>query len=270
MKLKHILFFSLIILLASPYVEGQNHNKKKKNRGSSELTERKKYEQADLFSQGLIQKHLGNFNEAVEIFSKAKEIDPSDAAVNYELSRIYLALGRSDEALLEAKLAIENDNNNIWYLANFGKVSRINENYDDYVSAYEQIVELQPHDLNFIYELAFAYQFTGDYENAIKAYDKVEGLLGVSEPIINQKTDLYSKIGRPAGGISEIEKLIQQNPDEPRYYALLAEYASKNGFDDKAIEAYEKIVEISPDDPYVHISLAEFYAKQGDSLRSFE
>lgn len=271
MTYKHIIILFLVFLFAAPLAEGQNRKKKKKNRGNSvELSERKKYEEADLFARGLIQKQLGNFNEAIDLFRQAQEIDPTDAAVSYELSRIYLALGRSDEALVEATTAIENGESNIWYLANFGKICRINENYDDYVKAYEQIVELSPNDLNFIYELAFAYQFTGDYKNAIVAYDKVEKLLGINEPIITQKIDLYSKIGNPAGGISELEKLINQNPGETRYYALLAEYASKNGFNDKAVEAYEKIVEINPDDPYVHISLAEFYAKQGDSLKSFE
>lgn len=270
MRFKHIGLLLILLIIASQYSEAQNKSKKKKKKGNYELTEKQKYAEADLFSQALIQKQLGNYQEALLLYRQAQEIDPNDAAVSYEISRILLAVGRTDEALVEAEKAVKNGGSNIWYKANFGKISRVNENYDDYVTAYEEIVKEQPNDLNFVYELAFAYQFTGKYEKAISAYDRIEELLGINEPIITQKTDLYAKIGNPQGGINELEKLVRQNPDEPRYYKLLAEYASKHGFKDKAIQAYEKIVEISPDDPYVHISLAEFYARKGDSIRSFE
>lgn len=266
MKLKYIISLLVFAFVISSPATAQ----KKKNRKSKhELSDKQKYAEADLYAQGLIQKQIGNYNEALDLYNQALEIDAEDAAAHYEVSRILLALGRNDEALTEAKKSVTIDDQNMWYLAHFAKVSRANEKYDDYVAAYEKLVEQNPNDLNFVYELAFAYQFTGDYKNSIVAYDKIEELVGINERITNQKTEFYSKIGEPENGVKEYEKLVNHNPDDPRYYALLAEYCSKNGFDDKAIFAYEKIVEINPEDPYVHISLADYYAKKGDSLRSF-
>ena len=268
--MRFIYIISLIVLavfLASPATAQKK--KKRKSKEKQELSEKEKYAEADLFAQGLIQKEIGNLEDALDLFKKAQEIDPNDPAACFEISRVLLALGRNDEALLDAQKAINLAPDNMWYKANFAKASRINENYDDYVKAYEELAEQNPYDLNFIYELAFAYQFTGDYKNSIVAYDKIEELMGINERIISQKTEFYTRLGEPENGVKEYEKLIASNPDDPRYYALLAEYCSKNGFDDKAIEAYEKIVEINPDDPYVHISLADYYAKKGDSERSF-
>ena len=268
MRLKYIVSLIIFAVIFSTTALSQN-NKGKRKQKKKELTEKQRYEEADLFAQGIIKKQIGNYQEALELFEQALEINPGDDAASYEKSRVLLAIGRSDEALIYAKNALENSPDNIWYKAHFAKVSRINEKYDDYVTAYAELAEENPYDLNFIYELAFAYQFTGDYRNAIIAFDKIEEFMGINERITNQKTEFYSKLGEPEKGIAEYEKLIASNPDDTRYYALMAEYCSKNGFDDKAIWAYEKIVENNPDDPYVHISLADYYAKKGESEKSF-
>jgi len=267
MKLKYIITLLVFsILIASPTIA---QKKKRRGKDKQELSERQKYAQADVFAKGLIQKQLGNNEEALLLFDQALVIDPNDAATHYEISRVLLAVGRNDESLKEARMATELVPENRWYKAHFAKAARINEKYDDYVQAFAELAEQYPNDLNFVYELAFAYQFTGDYRNSIKAYQKIEELMGVNERITNQKTEFYTRLGEPENGVIEYEKLIESNPDDPRYYAMMAEYCSKNGFDDKAIAAYEKIVEINPDDPYVHISLADFYSKKGETEKSF-
>ncbi len=260
-----IIFFALFLSLPATSQKNRKRNKDKQE----VLTEKQRYAEADLFARGLIAKETGNLQEALEYFEKALDINPDDPAANYETARVLTALGRSDEALVEASKATTTVPDNIWYKAYFAKVSRINENYDDYVKAYEELVEENPYDLNFLYELAFAYQFTGDYKNAIVAYGKIEDVVGVNERITTQKTDFYVKLGEPEKGIPEYEKLIATNPDDPRYYALMAEYCAKNKLDEKAIWAYGKIVEIDPDDPYVHISLADYYDKKGEKEKSY-
>jgi len=268
MKIHTTTILILIALFLSFSAISQNRRGKRKHK-EKELTEKQRYNEADLFAQGLIKKETSNLQEALELFEQALEINPNDPAALYESARMLTALGRNDEGLVAATKAITVEPKNIWYKAYYAKVSRINENYDDYVQAYEELVAENPYDLNFLYELAFAYQFTGDYENAILAYDKLEEIVGVNERMTIQKVDFYTKLGNPEGGVVEYEKLIATNPDDPRFYALLAEYCSKNNLTEKAVWAYEKIVEINPNDPYVHISLADFYDKTGEKEKSF-
>ncbi len=269
MKLYTTIILIIITLILSLPVTSQNKRKKHKQK-QVELTEKQRWDEANLFAKGLTAKETGNLQEGfLNLFLKALEINPDDAAANYEIARVLTALGRGDEALVSATKANTLEPDNIWYKAYYAKISRINENYDDYVKAYEELVEKNPNDLNFLYELAFAYQFTGDYKNAIKAYDKLEELVGVNERMTIQKVDFHLKLGNPDDGVLEYEKLIATNPDDPRYYALMAEYCSKNNIGDKAVWAYEKIVEINPDDPYVHISLADYYDKIGEKDKSY-
>ncbi len=268
MKFYTTITLILIALLLSFSATSQN-NKGKRKQKQKELTEKQRYDEANIFAKGLIAKETGNLQEALDLFVKALEINPDDAAANYETARVLTALGRSDEALEAATKAIKTDPANIWYKAYYAKIARINENYDDYVHAYEELVEGNPYNLNFLYELAFAYQFTGDYKNAIGAFDKLEEMVGVNERMTIQKVDFHTKLGNPDDGVVEYEKLIATNPDDSRYYALMAEYCSKNNLGDKAVWAYEKIVEINPDDPYVHISLADYYDKIGEEDKSY-
>ena len=261
----------LFVLLFGISFSGNAQRKaSKKKRADKELTERDRYAQADLFMQAMREKSLNNLENANELLDKALEKNSADAATHYEKAKILYVLGRNDQALEAAVKAITFNPDNKWYKVSYAKISKANEQYDTYVAVYEELVAEYPSDLNFLNELAFAYYFTGDYENAVQIYDKIEEQVGVSEGLSIQKVQLYSRTGKTEKAVGEYERLIESNPDEPRYYALLAEYCTKNKMEDKAIWAYEKIVELSPEDPYVHISLAEFYKNKGDDEKAFE
>jgi tetratricopeptide (TPR) repeat protein len=206
----------------------------------------------------------------MDMFLEATEIKPEDDAAFYELARVLQAMGRNDEAMVYAKTAIELDSENKWYKVLYGNLAKANGQIDEYVKVYEELVAEYPRDLNFLNQLAFAYFFIGDYQQSIDVYQDIEEIVGVNEALTTQKVQLYNQLGQKEKAVEEYEKLIEIDPDESRYYALLAEYCAKNGLDDKAIWAYEKIVEVNPEDPYVHISLAEFYKKKGEEDRSFE
>jgi tetratricopeptide (TPR) repeat protein len=235
-----------------------------------ELTEKQRYNESDLFVKAVEQRELGNLQNALELIDKALVINPEDPAALYEKARLLLALGRTDEAMQAAKSATNYNTSNKWYKALYANIAKANGNYPEYVRAYEQLVNENPNDLNFLNELAYAYYFTGKYQKAIQVYDKIEEQVGINESLTTQKVQLYDNIGKKDEAVAEYEKLIKLFPDESRYYALLAEYCSKNQMNDKAIWAYNQIVKINPEDPYVHISLADFYKKEGNDQKAFE
>jgi len=237
---------------------------------SKELKERDRYAQADLFIQAVRERELGNLQKAKELNDEALAINSEDPASNYENARLLLAMGRKDEALLAAKKAFELDKENKWYAVLLANIAKANGNYEEYVAVYENLIEQYPNDIDFLSELAFAYFYTGEYQKAVDVYNRLEERVGINEMLSTQKVQLYDKIDQKDNAVAEYDKLISAFPDEPRYYALMAEYCSKNNLDDKAIWAYEKIVEIDPEDPYIHISLADFYKKKGENQRSFE
>jgi tetratricopeptide (TPR) repeat protein len=262
----YILFFSFLFVFQAE-AKGQKKNKHKKK---TELTEQNRYKESDLFTKAVLKKESGNLDEALTLLDEALAINPEDPAALYEKSRILMAKGRNDEALPLARKAMELDPENKWYKVLFANAAKANENYAEYISVYEDLVRKYPTDLNFLMELAYGYNYIGKYEKSIEVYDKIEENTGINEPLTKQKVALYDKIGEKEKAAEEYKRLINLNPNEPRYYALYAEYCSQNNWNDKAIWAYEQIVKLNPKDPYVHISLADFYRKNGDEEKAFE
>lgn len=262
----------LVIALFSVFVASCSSTKQATSPTSinKEVTEKQRYQASDLFVKAIGARQLGNLQPALDLLNQAAIIDPKDAAIHYEKARTLSSMNRNDEALIESKIAVKIDNKNRWYKVLFADLSKDNEKYDDYVKTYEELVAEYPNDLELLNEMAFAYYFTGNYKKAIESYDKIEEFVGINESLTMQKVQLYNRINEPDGAVAEFEILISSDPSDPRYYALLAEYASKRNMDDKAIWAYNKIVEINPNDPYVHISLADFYQKKGENQKSFE
>lgn len=258
---------SVILISALPACSGTKQTVSHHTQG--QLTEKQRFQQSDLFVKAIEEREKGNVQKALDLLEQALTINPDDAATLYEKARLLHATGRTEEAKVTAGKAVENDPDNKWYTVLYANISKANGDYNDYVKSYEKLVAQNPNDLNFLNELAFAYYFNGDYQQAIDTYDKIEKRVGISEALTNQKVKLYDNLGQKENAVAELEKLIVRYPEDPRYYALLAEYCSKNQMNEKAVWAYKQILLINPNDPYVHISLADYYKKAGNDSASF-
>ena len=92
--------------------------------------------------------------------------------------------------------------------------------------------------------LSNAYLMNDDGNNAIKTYDKIEEMLGVTEEISLQKQRIYLIQNKTDQAAEEIEKLIKEFPDqETRYLSMLAEMYMQAGKPDEAAVYYQKILD---------------------------
>lgn len=225
---------------------------------------------SEIFAEGVKEKLLGNYPDALENFEKALEMNPKDDAAMYEIARISLSQNNPEKALLLIEEACELNPDNIYYLEFYGKLLNSFENYQEAAKVYKKLILANPYNADYYNQLAVSYLFDGKPDDAIAVYNDLEALIGVTEEISVKKQSIYLQYRQINKAIEEIEALCAQFPTESRYYAILAELCVANGFNDRALEAYNKIIEIDPNNPYVHISLAEFYKKQGDATTAFE
>ena len=66
-----------------------------------------------------------------------------------------------------------------------------------------------------------------------------------------------------------LERRIAADPQETRYYGMLAEVYQELGQKDKALDLYKKAIAADPDDSMTRISLAQFYYDEGDLAEGF-
>ena len=212
----------------------------------------------------------GNIRKAEELFRQYIQRFPDGGAGYYELAKILADKKQTDDAIKMASLAIEKDQNNIWYRVFLAEVLQMSGNNKEAINQYKEITEKFPNATEYYYQLAGLYLLTGRYKDAIEVYNKIELNTGISEDISLQKEKIMLELKDQSGAEKELLKLVSAYPDNTRYLSILAEfYMTQNKFNE-ALKIYNKISETDPDNPYIHISLADYYRKTGNKEKAFE
>ena len=214
---------------------------------------------AKLYSQeGLVKEALG-------VYRKIADLDPSNLAVRTKIAEIFLKEGLKEEAIEEYnKVAIA-------YL----KSGRREEAED----LYRQILRVEPNSVNATVEVGRLHLDNGHIDEAIAYGNKALELSPDSTEVFSLLVDSYNKARRYDEAEELIIRVIEANPDKvsyrdtlasillnkedlPRaaneYLAIAKEYF--NGQDFKKANVYaEKVVNIVPDMIAAHEMLFEIY-----------
>ncbi|MCB2221483.1 MAG: tetratricopeptide repeat protein [Bacteroidetes bacterium] len=215
-------------------------------------------------------KILGNVEEARKLFEQCLTINPQDAASMFELAKIHINRKEFDVASHYLDQATQIEPNNVYYLMLYASLLQAQENYKASIKIYARILELKPGFPEYYDNLALAYLYNDQPDEALRVYSELEEKAGISEDLIMKKHGIYLQEGKVDKAAAEIQKLIEAFPNESKYYSILAELYVSEGMNEEALAAYQKVKEIDPDNPYIDISLADFYKKQGENKKAFE
>ena len=225
---------------------------------------------AEAFSKGLAEKYNENFEMAIAYFEEALKAFPEDHASMYELSTLYSRKGLPEKGFEMIKTAVELDSTNKWYKIRLADFYSQNNDYDSFVNIYDDLLENEPNNLEYLEVYIDALLHLERYEQVTEKLDVFEDNIGVNEYISLQKLEIYDLLGKKDKVIEEMEKLSKAYPYETRYMSVLAEMYMQDKRDQDALNVYLKIKEINPEDPYINTSLLEYYQKQGELDKAFE
>jgi tetratricopeptide (TPR) repeat protein len=217
----------------------------------------------DKFLQAKQQQILGNLDDAVNIYKDLARKDAKNDVVLYELARIYLKQDKVEKALSAIQEAIIINDQNTWYHNLNADILLQKGQYLNAAVSYEKLIKLQPRISSHYTNLSYCYLRANEPAKAIKILDQIESKAGISEEYSRKKFEIYDRIGKENKAVEEIEKLIQQFPDEMAYRHILAVYHKKNGKDDKAKDVYTDILKLNPEDAKANIALADDFRKDG-------
>ena len=222
------------------------------------------------FSKGLECKYNEDVLGAIKNFEDALRFMPDDAASMFELSEQYVKAGKMEEGFEMIKQAAQLDPENKWYQMRLAMFYRTLEQFDDYIKVFEGLTAKYPGDVDMLSNLIEAYLITENYDKAIEKLDILEQQAGVSALVSEQKVEIYQRQGNTKKVISELEKLIAENPENTRYYSMLAKVYMENKKEKEAVKLYNQIKEIDSSDPYINISLLEYYEKKKEYDKAFD
>ena len=225
---------------------------------------------AEAFSKGIEEKYKENVDMAIGYFEEALKAFPGDHASMYELSVLYYNQGLPEKGFEMIKNAVELDSTNKWYKIRLADFYKSNYDYESFVNIYDELLEDEPNNLNYLEVYIDALLQLERFEQMIVKLDVFEDNIGVSEYISMMKIETYNLLGNGDKVVEELEKLTNAFPYETRYMSILAETYMQSGRDKDALDLYLKVKQLNPEDPYINTSLLEYYQKHGELDKAFE
>ncbi len=219
----------------------------------------KQLSQDALLIDAKTQQELDNHDEALAIYRRLLQQNPDYGAACYGMSQLMASTGRVDSARYYAERAVQTDDSNVWYHLWVAQIYQLTGNTRQLVETWEKLVSREPEKVEYYYELSNSYIAAGNVTKAVETLNRVEKIIGVTEPIALQKQKLWNALNRPDKARKEIEALARALPQEKKYNAMLAESYMKEKDYKKAKMYYDRAVAADPDDQYLHIALASYY-----------
>jgi tetratricopeptide (TPR) repeat protein len=234
------------------------------------VTEEKKKEFEYLFIEALKQKMIGNQQRAVSLLSACLEIDPNSSVAMFELANIHVANNDLTSASLLLEKAISLNPGNKWYKLLLARIYSQTGKFAESAALYNQLINVEPDNHEFIYMKAMMYASAKMYDESIRSFNDLEKKVGLNEQITLMKEQVYRDAGKTKEAFAEIQRLIDSNPREPRYYGLLADAYLDQGDKENALKYYNKILEMDPGNGFVHFSLSNYYQSENNTNLSFD
>ena len=236
----------------------------------SKISEDDKNEFEYTFIEGLKQKMIGNQQAAITLFSKCLEINPNSSSAMFELAKIHSGNGDQTSSSLLLEKAINIDPQNKWYKVLLAQIYQQGKQYKKAADLYQQLYALDSENLEYLYMNAALLSSAEKFDQAIDVYNELEKKIGINDQISVEKQQIYQAAGKKKEAQAELQKLIDYNPKEPRYYGLMADYYLSEKDEENALKNYLKILEIDPDNGFVLFSLTSFYRQKEDKEKAWE
>jgi len=200
-----------------------------------------------LLVEALRQKYVGDLNEATAIFEKCIEIDNTRSVPYFELAQIYSATGSGTKSLEYASRAAHLEPENYWYQLACGSLFTQYDQKDSALVYFTRALRADSKALEVNSILAGLYAEKGYVEKADSLFRLLdeEGALN-DDMFLMMISGLVNK-GDMKEAAKRTEKLIQQQPSETRYRALLADIYYEGGEKEKSDSIYKEIIEKDPD-----------------------
>ena len=256
---------SLILLLASCSVSKKPSTQSTAKPTSVKDSKQSKEQDVALFLDAEKARLMGDFPEALKLYTKYISKNSGNATAYYNLSRIYYHNKEINLAIKNAEKATQLDPGIKYFQEFYIQMLVYNNNTQKAESQFNTLIEKNPSNEDFIYKKAMLHIKAKDYEKAIATFIELEKKIGFNEDIIIQKKALYQRLGKTDLAIGELNKLRAAEPTSVQYLIMMIDVYEDNKQKAKSEEMYQELEAKFPDDPLAQVALAQYYLDKNNT-----
>ncbi|HYU07599.1 MAG TPA: tetratricopeptide repeat protein [Thermoplasmata archaeon] len=213
------------------------------------------------------------WRECLEAVDNLLRVRPNDA-LTLEMRGDALAnLGRRPEALAayEGAAAIDPANGNLRQkieearvdvpsLLSRALIASANGNYPAALNLFDEILEVDPSNVNALIGKAVAYRRSGKPQEALNCLDLVLGVQANNASALLNRGNILLEEGDLEGAVDSFDRLTQLYPGDEDAWAAQGEVLAKMGREDDAMRAYTEALKLSPGDEGIQRHILELEA----------
>jgi len=212
---------------------------------------------------GVITRHLGKPETAVELFTKALAIDPAFAEAHINLGTAFKHLGKLDEAVASYRkaLAIKPDIAETHY--NLGTTFKALGKLDEAVAGYRKALAIKPGFLEAHINLGNLFRDLGNLDEAVASYRKALVLKPDYAEVHVNLGNAIKDLGKLDEAMVSYRKALAIKPDYAEAQNNLgAAFEEQRKLNDAAV-CYRKALAINPDFAEAHVNLGNVFKDLG-------
>jgi tetratricopeptide (TPR) repeat protein len=163
--------------------------------------------------QGETYWRMQRYADALAAFNRAIELDPAFSWAIASRGQVYWALGRPAEALAAFNQAIELDPAYSWAIARQGQVYRLLGRYDEALADFNRAMALAPSDAWPVAERGQVYRLLGRYDEALADFNRAIFLDPDYAWPVAERGQVYRLLGRYDEALADFNRAIFLDPD---------------------------------------------------------
>src|SRR5881392_458940 len=217
------------------------------------------------------------WRECLEAVGELLRLRPNDPAALEMKGDALTNLGRRPEALAayEEAAALDPKNGNLRQkieevrvdvpgLLSRALIASASGNYTQALSLFDDILEVEPSNVNALIGKAVAYRRSGKPQEAVNCLDLVLGVQpNNASALLNRGNILFSE-GDLETALDAFDHLTQLYPNDEEAWAAQGDVLVKMGRDDDALRAYTEALQRSPGDEGIQRRILELQAAKVD------
>ncbi len=222
------------------------------------------------FYEALNAKAQNKFEEAFDLFRHCHALDSTNANVLVELGAYHNLMGEKSLGLSYLRKAVQYDPKNYYYNVILAGASKEMSLKQEVVDIYAFLLQTYPDKLDLYYELANAYLDNGELEEALKTFENLEKISGITDMTALNKFRIYTMMDKKEAAFDEVLAIVAKNPGNSRYTLLAGDLYLQDNQPEKALEFYQKTAETDSGNPSLILSMVNYYEKTGDKQAALE